>query len=282
MRYFAIRDGIPVLLKDEDASEHDDLEHMRSHNKSQQARFFDREEAAEFEITRPHGTPELYRWLLEEKFRRGVMGLRPTFIEGRPTALVVCGGSGMDAEFLGSLGVRVITSDISIGAARRARERARRYGLTITPIVADVENLPFPEKAVDLVYVHDGLHHLGNPMVGLTEMTRVAARAISVNEPARAAVTIAAVRLGIALKREEAGNIVGRMKPNEMEAVLTSEGFRIVCAERYAMYYRHQPGGVFRLLSTKGLLPVAKLAIQVLNRAAGSLGNKLTVQAVRG
>ena len=197
-------------------------------------------------------------------------------------ALVVCGGSGLDAEFLSPTCASVITSDISIGAARRARERARRHALAITPIVADVERLPFPDQAMDLVYVHDGLHHLADPAAGLREMTRVASQAVSINEPARAAVTAAAIRLGLARRREDAGNLVARMKPNEIESLLISQGFRIVCAQRYAMYYRHKPGPIFSLLSSRVCLPVAKAGLQILNRFAGGLGNKLTVQAVRG
>src|SRR5205807_314906 len=149
----------------------DELAHLGTNHKSRQANFFDREEAAEFEIIRPHGTPALYRWLLEEKFRRGVAGVISALRGSGAMALVVCGGSGMDAEFLTSTGARVITSDISIGAAQRARERARRYGLPIMAIVADVERLPFRDRAVDLVYVHDGLHHLADPQNGLREMT---------------------------------------------------------------------------------------------------------------
>src|SRR5207249_11192752 len=112
-------------------------------------------------------------------------------------------------------------------------------------IVADVEHLPFADRSVDLVYVHDGLHHLGDPSTGLKEMARVAAKAISVNEPARALATAASVRLGLALEREEAGNLVARLKPHEIQSMLIAQGFRIVCAQRYAMYYRHHPGRVF-------------------------------------
>jgi glycosyltransferase involved in cell wall biosynthesis/SAM-dependent methyltransferase len=283
-RRFAITDGIPVLVVDVDPSahdEHDELAHLGANHKNRQANFFDREQAAEFEIVRPHGAPTLYRWLLEEKFRRGVAGVASTLRGSGAKALVVCGGSGMDAEFLTSTGARVITSDISIGAAQRARERARRYGLPIMAIVADVEQLPFGDRAVDLVYVHDGLHHLTDPETGLREMTRVAAEAISINEPARAVATTAAVRLGLALEREEAGNSVVRMKRSEIESLLVSGGFRIVCTQRYAMYYRHHPGRVFSLLSSGMCLPVAKVALQILNRFAGGLGNKLTVQAIR-
>jgi len=157
-RQFVITDGIPILVVDEGVSEHDEVAYLGSNDKSKQANFFDREEAAEFEIIRPHGTPTLYRWLLEEKFRRGVAGVATALEGSGAMALVVCGGSGMDAEFLTATGAQVITSDISVGAAKRARERARCYGLPIMAIVADVERLPFRDRAVNLVYVHDGLH----------------------------------------------------------------------------------------------------------------------------
>ena len=44
-------------------------------------------------------------------------------------------------------------------------------------------------------------------------------------EPAQAAVTRLAVRLGMALKREDAGNTVARLKPAEVESVLREAGF---------------------------------------------------------
>ena len=100
-----------------------------------------RREDSEFEISRPHGAPALYGRLLEEKFRRGVSHVRSG--ARRQRVLVVCGGSGMDAEFLARTGASVVTSDISLGAARRARQRAERYGLSLRAVVADVERLPF-------------------------------------------------------------------------------------------------------------------------------------------
>ena len=169
-----------------------------------QREYFDRENDAAFEITRPHGTPRLHQWLLADKFRRSVTELRP-MVDG---ALVVsvCGGSGMDAEFLARAGATVVVADISLGAARRTTERARRFGLPIVPVVADATRLPLADRSVDIAYVHDGLHHLDRPFAGLAEMARVARRAVSVTEPARAAVTAAAVRVGLALEQEEAGN----------------------------------------------------------------------------
>ena len=271
---YPVVDGIPMMLRPTLVQEGPALAHKES-----QARFTDEEADAEWEISRPHGAPALYSWLLEEKFRRSVRGLGA--LPRGSTVLTVCGGSGLDAEFLARHGFRVVSTDISLAAARRVRERARRFDVEITPVVADVESLPFADRSFDVVYVHDGLHHLEEPEVGLLEMARVAARGVSVNEPARAAATAAAVRLGLALEREEAGNRVARLTIPEVTGLLAENGFRTVTARRFAMYYRHVPGRAMRALSHRPALWVAKGTVIGFNRVLGRLGNKLSVQAIR-
>jgi ubiquinone/menaquinone biosynthesis C-methylase UbiE/uncharacterized protein YbaR (Trm112 family) len=265
---YTVREGIPVLVPR-------DLDDQ----KLAQGAFFDAEVDSEWEIERPFGAPGLYRELLEERFARAIRGLEP-LIPGA-SALVVCGGSGMDAQFLIKLGASVTTSDVSLGAAWRAAERARRFGFEVMSVVADAERLPFRDRSFDLVYVHDGLHHLQRPHLGLAEMARVAGRAVCVNEPARAAITRLAVRLGLALEREESGNRVARLTLDEIFDELAARGFLPARAERYAMYYRHEPGPAIRLLSMPALLPLAKGGFRLANFVAGRFGNKLAVQAVR-
>ncbi|MGI8557914.1 MAG: class I SAM-dependent methyltransferase, partial [Solirubrobacteraceae bacterium] len=164
---------------------------------------------------------------------------------------------------------------------RRARERGRRFGVAITPVVADAERLPLRDRAIDLAYVHDGLHHLADPHVGLAEMARVARRAVSITEPAQAAATAIAVRLGLAFEQEEAGNRVSRLDLTDIERRLASDGFRVLHAERYAMFYRQLPGITMHLTSRRRILPWAVGGWRAGNRVLGRLGNKLTVQAVR-
>ncbi|MGH2604541.1 MAG: glycosyltransferase, partial [Dehalococcoidia bacterium] len=71
-RAYPIEDGIPILLLDRAAAEHDELEHLHGHahehergnghsSRERQVAYFDHHAAAEFETTRPHGTPALYR-----------------------------------------------------------------------------------------------------------------------------------------------------------------------------------------------------------------------------
>lgn len=273
-------DGIPVFLSDPDRASHDEMDHGHgSAQKQAQAHHFDRLGEEAFEIARPHGTPRLYRFLLGEKFRRGVAPIRSR-LRGA-TALTVCGGSGMDAEFLARAGAVVTSSDLSLGAALRASERSERYGIHIRSIVADVEQLPYADRSFDLVAVHDGLHHLRDPFAGLSEMARVAGRWVVVTEPARASATRLAIRLGLALETEEAGNRVMRMEPSEVAAFLETRGFATLRAERYAMYYPHRPGTVTGLLSHPIIFPIARVGWQVANVVVGRFGNKMVVIAER-
>jgi SAM-dependent methyltransferase/uncharacterized protein YbaR (Trm112 family) len=265
---YEVREGIPILLPPGAAT---------SSHKSGQASFFD-EADPEFETTRPHGTPWLYRWLLAEKFRRSLAGLD---LAPGTAALTVCGGSGMDAEFLARAGFEVVATDLSLEAARRAQQRAIRHRLPILPVVADVEALPCRDATVDLVYVHDGLHHLEAPAAGLREMLRVSRTAVSINEPARAHATLLAARLGLAGHYEEAGNFIARLDPAWLASTVAGAGFEIVRRERYAMVYRHVPGRLARLLSRPGLRALTRAALGGFNAVAGGIGNKLTLQAVR-
>jgi SAM-dependent methyltransferase len=299
-RTYRCAEAIPVFV-DESAAEHDELEHLagqhgdigREHfvgqprderagvdgHKAAQSAWFDRDTLADFEVERPFGSPEFYRFLLTEKFRRSVQPFNGR-LDGW-TALAVCGGSGMDAEFLARAGASVISSDISLGAARRVRERSKRHGVAILPIVADVEHLPFADRSVDLVYVHDGLHHLEDPFAGLAEMARVARQAVCISEPARASATSIAVRLGLALDREDAGNRVARLQPNAVSATFHEAGLHVVHVERYAMYYRHVPGALMSFLSRRPLFDVVVLGWRLANKVIGRFGNKLTMVAIR-
>jgi SAM-dependent methyltransferase/uncharacterized protein YbaR (Trm112 family) len=266
---YEIADGIPVLRSESEGADA---------QKDVQASFFD-EADPEFEVSRPHGTPWLYRWLLAEKFRRSLEAL-PLPAEGL-TAVTICGGSGMDAEFLARVGASVVSTDISLGAAQRTRERARRYGFEVLPVVADAEALPLRDRSVDLLYVHDGLHHLDSPGAGIREMLRTSRLAISINEPARAGATMLAARVGLSEHCEEAGNFIARVDPEKLAAEVEAAGFDVVRNERYAMVYRHEPGRAALVLSQPGLRHLTRAALGTFNAVAGGLGNKLTLQAVR-
>jgi SAM-dependent methyltransferase len=276
---YHVRGGIPILLPAGfDASHvHDEIDHMHAH-KHQQADYFDRGVAEEFEISRPNNAPEAYRWLIQQKFRRSVAHL-PS-LRGA-TVVDACCGSGMDAELLAREGAGVIAVDISEGCAQRALARARRYGLDYLVVVGDVEHLPLRDAGADISYVHDGLHHLAEPALGLRELARVAGRAVSVNEPADALGTAAMVKLGISQAWEDAGNRVARLRPQDLARELRAHGFDVTAEGRYLMYYRHEPGSIMRLASRPLTRRAYRAAVSLADAALGRWGNKLQVTAKR-
>jgi SAM-dependent methyltransferase len=278
---YPVRDGIPILLPPgfDVKHAHDELDHAYgAAHKGLQAGYYDRGVAEEFEIERPHGAPEAYRWLLGEKFRRSVALLPPL---AGATVIDACCGSGMDAEMLARRGARVIAVDISEGCAIRARERARRRGLDYLVVVGDVEHLPVRTRAASIGYVHDGLHHLADPERGMRELARVSRDAVSITEPADAFGTAVAVRLGLALDRENAGNRVARLRPDAATELLQREGFHDVTPQRYFMYYPHEPGGVMRAVSHPLALPAYRGAARLADALIGRRGNKLQITARR-
>ena len=206
---YPVRGGIPILLPPGlDSPDAHELPDPTCQQKRSRQTTSTHEVEVEFEIVRPDGAPLAYQWLMAEKFRRSVALLPP--LRGA-TVIDACCGSGMDAEFLAREGAKVIALDISEGCARRARQRAERFDLDYLVVVGDVEHLPVRTGSVDVSYVHDGLHHLTEPMLGVRELARVARRAVSVNEPADALGTQVAVRLGISSNDESAGNRVARL-----------------------------------------------------------------------
>ncbi|MEX2226031.1 MAG: methyltransferase domain-containing protein [Dehalococcoidia bacterium] len=276
---YPVRDGIPILLPpDFDATHvHDELDHAHDAHKRRQASYFDHDVAEAFEIARPHGAPEAYRWILEEKFRRSVSRLPD--LRGA-TVVDACAGSGMDAEMLERAGAAVIAVDIAEGCARRARERAKRRSLDYLVVVGDVERLPMKARAVDVAYVHDGLHHLDDPLSGVRELARVARRGVSINEPADALATRIGVRVGLAIAYEGAGNRVARLRAADVERELRAHGFDAESA-RYLAYYRHEPGAFMRAASLPVAMTAYRTAVRGANAAVGRWGNKLQVTALR-
>lgn len=275
---YEVHGGVPLLLPPglDPRRAHDELDHVHAH-KHRQAEHFDHAVAEEFETLRPHGTPRAHRWLLGQKLARAVAGLPDL---RRATVVDACCGSGMDAEYLARLGARVLAVDISEGAALRARARARRFGLDYLVVVGDVERLPVRTRAADVAFVHDGLHHLADPLRGVRELARVADRAVSITEPADAALTQLAVRLGLAANQEDAGNEVRRLRPGHVRRELEAAGFA-ARSERYLLYHGHQPGRAARLLSSPPLYPAFKACAGAVDLVAGRWGNKLCVTGIR-
>lgn len=250
-----------------------------SDRRESQRRFYEEGCDPEFEIARPHNCGRLYQFLIEHKFR---IGLKVLDLElGGRSLLEVCCGSGMMTEKFAGAGAVVTASDFSPAAIFRARERAERRRFSASFLVADAENLAFPDRSFDIVAVHDGLHHLDEPRRAIREMARVARQAVLILDPARAALTRLAVRLGVAKEVEEAGNEVKRVAPREVAAILGEEGYHHVRWRRTLMYYPHQPFGWFRWFDRRPAFAAFQAAFWCTNLACGRWGNKLALVARR-
>jgi SAM-dependent methyltransferase len=251
-----------------------------SASSERQQRFYEEDCDPEFEIERPRDCGELYQYLIEHKFQTGreVLGLN---LAGR-SLLEICAGSGLMSEKFSCAGAIVTATDFSTAAILRAHERAKRYNFRAAFAVADAEQMPFEDHSFDIVAVHDGLHHLRDPERAIREMGRIARRAVLIMDPAKAALTRVAVKLGIAEDIEEAGNQVKRLEPRAVAQILRQCGLVRITWHRTLMYYPHRPGRWFRLLGKPPIFALSKRVFGAANLMFGRWGNKLALVAIRG
>jgi ubiquinone/menaquinone biosynthesis C-methylase UbiE len=122
------------------------------------------------------------RYVLERRMRIGIEHLMKATNTSPADwdVLVVCGGVGGEGKVLANIGFRSVTvSDISENALKVCQQRDSR----LKTMILNGENLALPDNSYDLVMVQDGLHHLPRPVLGLTEIIRVAKKAAIVIEP---------------------------------------------------------------------------------------------------
>lgn len=87
-------------------------------------------------------------------------------------------GSGVALQGLQpGQGLDYVAADISATMLGRAMAEARRRGVVeqVTPTLADVGDLPFADRAFDLVVTFTGLHCFPDPRGAIDEMVRVLA-----------------------------------------------------------------------------------------------------------
>jgi 2-polyprenyl-3-methyl-5-hydroxy-6-metoxy-1,4-benzoquinol methylase len=244
-----------------------------------QQHFYEEECDPEFEINRPHQCGRLYDFLIDYKCSLSVELLSADLRNA--TLLEVCCGSGMMTEKFARLGANVTGTDFSGAAITRANERAQRYKFDAAFAVADAQHLEYGDRTFDFAYVHDGLHHLDDPYAAIREMARVAKRGVLIMDPAKAAITALAVRMGIAEDVEDAGNEVKRLDPAGVARCLQEQGFPQVSWRRTLMYYQHEPFAWFRWFEKEPMFSSFRLAFAASNAVAGRWGNKLTLVAKR-
>jgi ubiquinone/menaquinone biosynthesis C-methylase UbiE len=134
----------------------------------------------------------IYERLLKERLLKQL--LSDASISTRHTVLVVCGGTTERELFLGFGFTDVTISNLD-----------DQYRTKLVPYKwshQDVENLSYPDRSFDIVFVHAGLHHCHSPHRGLLEMYRVARHAVIVIEARDSLSMNIAYRLGFTIDYE--------------------------------------------------------------------------------
>ncbi|MFL6122450.1 class I SAM-dependent methyltransferase [Actinophytocola sp.] len=85
---------------------------------------------------------------------------------------VPCGGGPALRGLRRDQDVRYVAADISPVMLGRTRRRARRLGLSIEVVEADVTRLPFADSEFDVCVSFNGLHCLPDPERALRELAR--------------------------------------------------------------------------------------------------------------
>jgi ubiquinone/menaquinone biosynthesis C-methylase UbiE len=228
----------------------------------------------EFEITRPHGTGRLYNYLINYKFSNAVDKL-PFDIKGL-SVLEICCGSGMMTEYFARKEAKIVAIDISEECINRAKIRAQKYGFYADFKIGDSENLSYPDKSYDIVFVHDGLHHLRNPNKVIREMIRISKRAVIIIEPRDAFITKIAVLLGFSA-RYEGEDKVYLLKNKDIINIFKTKDINNFEITSYIMYYPHKPTGVFKFFNKQLLYQLFLLLFYSTNLFFNKLGNKVQI-----
>jgi SAM-dependent methyltransferase len=245
-----------------------------------QREYFDSGLDPEFEIERPEAGGRFYNYVLRTKFRHAFQRLAVG--TGAGAVLDACCGSGVLSEYMAQRTKQLVVGfDFSLGAVRRACERARRRGYSFVGIVGDADAPPFRRRAFSVVAIHDALHHLDDPLGTLERLAELTRDTLVVMEPCVSWITRIGVLVGISVDVEEAGNPVRRLTPEPLAAVVLKAGFSSAEVHRYLLYYPHQPGHMYRLLDRWPLYDFGRTAARV-GYLVGSLGgNKLQLFARR-
>jgi SAM-dependent methyltransferase len=91
-------------------------------------------------------------------------------VRGQRVLEIGC-GRGEFARHLAQQGAELVAADFSPAAVAHTRKRLE--GFDATAIVADIQDIPFPNTSFDIVISQETLEHVPDPMRGLAELVRV-------------------------------------------------------------------------------------------------------------
>jgi ubiquinone/menaquinone biosynthesis C-methylase UbiE len=148
---------------------------------------------------------------------RKMMEVIGVSLEGK-SVLSVCGGDGVEADFLQRQGAAVTLTDLSPVALANARIR----NPLLTCMNMDSEKLAFADRSFDWVIVRDGLHHLARPIKGLYELERVSRDGFAIVEGQDSWLVRALVKLGLGEDWDPAGGYTYRFTRRELTKLFRS------------------------------------------------------------
>ncbi len=118
-------------------------------------------------------------WRLADGINRLVRAAAGRLTHGS-RILVLCSGEGLEGSLLCDLGFTDVTiADLSAVAVAQGLRRDPR----LCGVVVNAEQTGLPDGSFDVVLVQDALHHLQNPVLGFTEMLRLARVGVMFIEP---------------------------------------------------------------------------------------------------
>lgn len=216
-----------------------------------------------------HDTPDpLTRYMRDRRLKFGTdrvlaeTGMSPE----QCSVLIVCGGVGGEGTYFANRGFTDVTvSDFSENALEICRHRDPRLKTRLL----NAEEMDLEDASYDFVLVQDGLHHLPRPVLGYTEMLRVARRAVVVIEPHTGVV---ANLLGREWEHEgDAINYVFRWNHELLEQSTRSVLLQEPCKVRGYRMWNHN----IVMLRLARLFGEGAVAHQVVKAAYGILGTAL-------
>jgi SAM-dependent methyltransferase len=160
------------------------------------------------------------------------------------TVLDVPCGAGVALQGLrGAEAVRYLAADIAPAMLARTRRTARRLGVAVETVEADVAALPLPDRSVELTLSLTGLHCFPDPRAAVRELARVTSDRIELSWLR----SDAGLRYRPLLAVARAVDLVGdSATPDEVGTWLADAGFdatlRVEGSFCYASARRDDPG----------------------------------------
>jgi len=168
---YSIRDGVPVLLRENSEIVHEDTKRAEFWDAGWESRNASLLSSHRDEILRARA--EYVDYLTKEGYP-SVTDVIPDHVRGKLFLNIGCGG-GYEGLLFSGYGVRYIGVDFSHNAARYTRDIVAKAEFEGVTYQAEAEALPFRDESIEYIYSSGVLHHTPNIEETLKEVYRVLA-----------------------------------------------------------------------------------------------------------